>query len=61
MRTFGIRYGYYNPKDWKMARYCDPIIDTWGDIQGSLGGFAFASDEDKPAKLEAFLDVCRKV
>merc|ERR1712083_76824 len=34
IRMFCIRYGYYNTKDWKCARYHDPIVDTWADALG---------------------------
>lgn len=46
MRSFGIRYGYYDPKDWKAARYCDPIVDTWGDMMNAVAAFAFAQDDE---------------
>ena len=45
MHSFGIRYGFYDPKDWKAARYCDPIVDCWGDEMNLLGAWAFAPDE----------------
>ena len=51
MRTFGIRYGYYDPKNWKLARYTDPIVDTWGDLIGAFGAVAFNQDESKKQEL----------
>ena len=32
LRCFGIRFGYYNPRDWMQARLIDPIIDTWTEV-----------------------------
>ena len=32
LRCFGIKYGYYNPTNWKEARLIDPILDTWANI-----------------------------
>ena len=42
MHSFGIRYGFYNTKDWKAAGYCDPIVDCWGDLMAALGAWAYA-------------------
>jgi len=36
LRSFGIRYGYYDPKDWKMCRLVDPIVETWNDLMTAL-------------------------
>ena len=61
LRSFGIRYGYYDPRDWKQARYIDPIIDSWSDLQGKLAGVAFApTPEAKQAAFEAFLAFVQK-
>jgi len=54
MHAFGIRLGYYNPKDWKQARYVYPVIDMWGDIQSASGAVLFASDDAKPALMEKY-------
>ena len=32
LRSFGIRYGYYDPKNWEQSRYIDPFVDCWGDL-----------------------------
>ena len=60
IRTLGIRYGLYNPKDWKQARYIDPVIDTWADFQGAGAGVLFAPNEEAKAagvvKYEAVMD-----
>lgn len=32
LRSYGIRFGYYNPLDWKESRLVDPIIDTWNSL-----------------------------
>lgn len=61
LRSFGIRYGYYNPKDWKCAMFCDSIVETWGDVVGGMGKVFFAPDADKPALMTAYVDgVCTK-
>jgi len=61
LRSFGIRFGYYNPKDWRQARYIDPLIDSWSDLQGKLGAVAFAPDEEAKGKaFEAFLAFVKK-
>ena len=54
LRSFGIRYGYYNPKDWRQARYIDPIIDTWADLQAALTAWGF-SPPGSPQQDEALV------
>ena len=49
MHSLGIRFGYYDTKDWKAARYCDPIVDCWSDIVGGAAGVAFAPDAEAQA------------
>ena len=56
LRSFGIRYGYYNPKNWNESRYADPIVDTFGDLMDAMFKVAMAPDADKPAMLTAFGD-----
>ena len=41
LRSFGIRYGYYDPADWKCAMVVDPIIDTWADVMNGLSKVLF--------------------
>jgi len=60
MRSFGIRYGFYDPKDWKAARYTDPIVDCWGDEMGLLTAWAFGTPETQPAAMEAWRAQCDK-
>ena len=47
MRYFGIRYGYYDPKNWKLACHVDPIIDTWSDIVGGCLLYTSPSPRDR--------------
>ena len=54
LRSFGIRFGYYNPKDWKFARYIDPIVEMWGDIFGLTA--KFLSDDTNPEMLPALIE-----
>ena len=54
LRSFGMRYGLYDPRDWKAARYCDQVVETNGDVIGAcfpiLGG----------GPIEPFLAVTKK-
>ena len=61
MHCFGTKLGYYNPADWKQARYVDPIMCMWGDIQGCAAGVLFAPDDKKAEALEKYGAVARKV
>ena len=45
LRMFCVRYGYYNTKDWKCARYHDPIIDTWADALGKSSAILFGPED----------------
>ena len=45
LRMFCIRYGYYNTKDWKCARYHDPIVDTWADALGLSSAILFGPED----------------
>merc|ERR1712060_551643 len=53
LRSFGIRYGYYNPKDWKCFMYVDPIVDTWADYMGGLSKVIFGGAT--PELIEEFV------
>ena len=48
LRSFGIRFGYYNPRDWKQASLIDPIVDTFADVLAGMGGVLFASGDKAP-------------
>lgn len=61
LRSFGIRYGYYNPRDWKACRYIDPVVDTFADVLGAQAMVAFAQDDEgRKAGMEKFLGVIVK-
>ena len=60
MHSLGIKLGYYDPKDWKAARYCDPIVDTWGDIANTTAGAIFAPPDKQPEMFEKLVGVCNK-
>lgn len=49
MHMFGVKFGYYDPKNWKQAAMVDPIVEAYGDIVSCLGGVAFAKDEEEKA------------
>lgn len=61
MRMFGIKFGYYNPKDWKTARLIDPIVDTFGDVINSMGAAAMSPPEQQAAKMEACIAQFKKI
>ena len=62
LRSFGIRYGLYDPKDWKLARYCDPVVDTWADVLGAMSGLLFAqTEEQKAAAATKYTEVAGKM
>ena len=57
---FCIKFGYYNTKDWKMCRYADPIVDTFGDILTAAGKTQFGGDEaEKAAAITPFMAIVR--
>ena len=61
LRSFGIRYGYYDPKDWRCSLLVDPICETWGDVVGGMAKVFFAPEAERPALMMAFVDgVCTK-
>ena len=51
LRMFCIRYGYYNTKDWKCARYHDPIVDTWADALGLSSAILFGPEDKKQENI----------
>ena len=57
---FSIRYGYYNTKDWKCARYHDPIVDTWADALGLSSAILFGPETEKQANIEKFVAFAKK-
>lgn len=62
LRSFGIRFGYYDPRDWKMACLVDPLVDTWADVLGSASKILFAStDEEKTTAIKNYCEgICAK-
>lgn len=60
MHAFGTKLGYYDPKNWKQARYIAPIMCLWGDIQGCASAMLFAPDDKKPECLEKYAALIRK-
>lgn len=51
LRHFGIRYGYYDPKNDAQCRYIDPIIETFGDQISAMAKLMFVSPETDKAPL----------
>ena len=61
LRSFGIRFGYYNPRDWKSCRYIDPVVDTFADVLAAQSVFAFAQDDEgRNAGIEKYKTVATK-
>ena len=60
LRMFCIKYGYYNPKDFKCSLYHDPIVDTFADVLGASTKILFGSEADKPKNVEAFIAIAKK-
>ena len=60
LRMFCVKYGYYNPKDYKCSLYHDPIVDTWADVQSAAAKILFGSEADKPKNVENFIGVAKK-
>ena len=61
MHMFGVKYGYYDPKNFKQASLVDPIIESFGDVIGCVGGVAFAPEgEAKNAAIQKFTDVTKR-
>ena len=60
MRMFSIRFGYYNPKDWKCAMYHDTIVDTWADVLGKTSAILFGPPDKKDENVANFLAIAKK-
>jgi hypothetical protein len=61
LRSFGIMYGYYNPKDWKACMLIDPIVETYSDVLAGAGGVVFNPNPDKGPLIAAYVDgICTK-
>jgi len=46
LRHFGVRYGYYNPRDYRQAIMADEVVDTFADVMGALAGVLFAGPDE---------------
>ena len=61
LHMFGVKFGYYDPKNFKEACYIDPVVETYGDVINTVGGYFFAQDEEaKTAAAEKIKGVCAK-
>ena len=58
MRSFGMRFGYYNASDWAQNMFVDPIMDTWGDIMDGYSKILFEADKAEPT--EKFVEIAGK-
>ena len=59
LRMFCIKFGYYNTKDWKMARYADPIVDTFADVLAKSSAILFGPEDQKEANIAAFIAIAK--
>ena len=57
---FCIKFGYYNTKDWKAARYGDMIVDTFADVLGASSKILFGPPEKKDENTAAFIAIAKK-
>ena len=48
LRSLGVRFGYYNPKDWKQSVKVDGLVDTYADVLGSMSKILFSPESDRP-------------
>ena len=55
MRYFGIRYGYYDTRNFRCCRYVDPIVDTFCDSLAMMAGFMFAPEADQPIRAGDYM------
>ena len=55
LRSFGIRFGYYNPRDWKAAKLIDPIVDTWADAFLANYSIFTAKNEEKDDRINEYI------
>ena len=54
LRSFGARYKYYDPCDWKQASLVDPICEVYGDLLVGVAKVFFAP-EDQQVELSTNL------
>ena len=55
LRHFGIRYGYYDTRNFKSAMYIDPVVDTFADQLNFMTKLLFSPPE---AQAEAAKKYC---
>ena len=61
LRSFGIRYGYYNPTNFQECRYIDPIVETFADVMSALTKLMFnPPGEDATPLIESYVSVAKK-
>jgi len=54
LRSFGIRYGYYDPKSWKQAIIIDSVLESYGDVLTGMSSIIFSPEDGKEAAGLAF-------
>ena len=59
LRHFGVRYGYYNPRDYRQAIMADEVVDTFADVMGALAGVLFAGPDEQAAMAEKYVGAAR--
>lgn len=51
LRSFGARYGYYDPANWRQSRLIDPIVETYSDVLNGMAKIIQAkADKDQLMK-----------
>lgn len=60
LHLFGIRYGYFDPKNYREVMYVDPVIETFGEVVSKSGGVFFATTDDTKQKaMDSFAVVAK--
>ena len=60
LRALGAKYGYYTPKNYTTAYYCDVMLDCFVDIHDQTNGLTMAdpmgSTEGKEERFESLIE-----
>lgn len=57
LRSLGVQYGYYDPKDWKNAGIIDMIVETQADLYTACATVVlFTPEDEQPEKIEGIRD-----
>ena len=54
LRSFGARFGYYDPTNWRQASLIDPIVEAYSDLITGMSKIIFAPESDQPQLISNF-------